>query len=125
MTDEQVLCEAMGKLTYHCGNLDFECFSDVNLTCQNCDYYTPDEAQFPSTPDILWRVLQYMMGREDWRNFHNQMWDEYVADDRTWSVSGFFPWFLTPAPDGKVRLVSLAARWCRENGGGSEKAITR
>lgn len=65
----------------------------------------------PTDEAFCWRALQYMMGREDWRGFHNQTWDEYVADDRTWSVGGFFPWLLSDP----ARFVSLCAEWCREH----------
>lgn len=130
-SDEQVLCEAMGW----CWHTWVPAFPYDDITdytwrghkCSKCDEYWPTKPDGDgpvvkinfTSPDILWRVLQYMMGRGDWRGFYQFAWDQYVLSNRNWIASGGLPWLLTATyvdEDGNTKLlfVKLCADWCRD-----------
>ena len=138
MTDEQVLCEAMGWEWHEPTGESRQVLWDNRIPyivyrCSCGAEFTDktDYAELHPTPDftdhgVLWRVLQYMMGREDWDRFFcfaTDEMEEIVMEDAPGYPDGTIveaaeiKLLFTAPPDGNVRLVGLAARWCREHGG--------
>ena len=86
--------------------------------CSKCDEYWPTKPDGDgpvvkinfTSPDILWRVLQYMMGREDWNCF---VFAARVSFGTYKPENDFIKHFLTDP----ARFVKLCAEWCREHPG--------
>jgi hypothetical protein len=69
----------------------------------------------PTDPAFCWRVLQYMMGREDWEKFYDETWTIAKRDCfptlYNYQASRFTKWLLSDP----ARFIGLADEWCREH----------
>ena len=67
-----------------------------------------------SSPAVLWSILRTMAKRKDWMDF---LWSmmEFGVPDTPFGVAYFIKWLTDPGVDGRIRLVPLAAEWCREH----------
>lgn len=69
----------------------------------------------PTDEAFCWKVLTYMMGREDYNEFDKSIWYKYHNEVINWrdgdKPSDYLKWlFSNPA-----RFIGLCDGWCREH----------
>lgn len=91
MTRDQFLCELMG-VPY------------INWVC--------DEATDFDKPDQAYRLMQFVMGAEWWREFSEAMFHKFCHDFNTteWNQMGFIKWLFSD-PDRFAGLVAEYRGW--------------